>query len=288
MNFSKLLNWRLIAFYVGVPFIVAIYGAMNNYGIQQIAGYAGAISFYLSHSFIPWWITSLSTSFLMWAFNRLKPPPMAIMIPGSIIGCFLVLPYTRWITDVFEATWPTVPQTFQGIETHPWSGNFVEQLIMATVVWVGVNFIFDRFVGLPRYRYEIPRGYESTGETEDTSPEAAQPAFLSRLPAKVMVDELESIKAEQHYIHIQAGEREYMILYRFSDALSQLDSELGMQVHRSWWIAHEAIDGMQQSGKKFFVLLKSGERVPVSIPYQGMLKELARAKGIPVKPKPAT
>lgn len=287
MNRTDLPNWRLIVFYAGIPLFVAVYGALNNYGIQQIAGYTGAIGFYLAHSFIPWWITCLSTTFLMWALDRVKPPPLVLMVPGSIIGCVLTLPYTRWITEIFENTWPTASTTIQGIPLTPWSGDFVEYAIRATVVWVVINLIFDRFIGLPRYRYEIPKGYEAQHTQEADSEESTVPAFLTRLPARVSPHEILWIKAEQHYIRIGTENKEHMILYRFSDAVSQLDTDMGMQVHRSWWVAHAAIEGMQQAGKKFLLQLSSGDEVPVSIPYQGAMKELARSKGIPVRPQPA-
>jgi hypothetical protein len=290
MNFSFFSNWRLIAFYIGVPLFVAIYGALNNWEIQQVAGYAVAIGFYLSHSFIPWWITSLCNTGLMWLLARWKPAPIIIMIPGSILGCFLVLPYTHWITGIFERAWPTTTTALGGIPGHAWGGDFIEYLIRATIIWVAVNFAFDRFVGLPRYRYVIPRGYENTGltqgPTETTPADDNQPAFLSRLPVHISVGEILAIKAEQHYIRVLTHDREYMVLYRFSDAVSQLDIDLGLQVHRSWWIARNAIQSMQQSAKKFLVILSNGEEVPVSTPYQGLLKEMAKFSGIPVKPQP--
>jgi hypothetical protein len=290
MNFPSFINWRVIAFYVGVPLFVAIYGGLNNWEIQQAAGYAVAIGFYLSHSFIPWWITGLCNSGLMRILARWKPPPIFIMIPGSIMGCFLVLPYTHWITGIFERVWPTTTASLSGIPGHTWSGDFVEYLIRATVIWVAVNFIFDRFIGLPRYRYSIPRGYENIGagskSTPSAGPDDKQPAFITRLPVHISVSEILAIKAEQHYIRVFTSEREYMVLYRFSDAVSQLDIDLGLQVHRSWWIARSAIQSMRQSAKKFFVVLNNGEEVPVSTPYQGLLKEMAKFSGIPVKPQP--
>ncbi len=88
-------DWRLLSFYLGVPTFVGVYGALNNWEIQQTAGYGGSLLFYLSHSFLPYWITCLSTSFLMWVMDRIKPPPLFIIIPGSLVGCVLTLPYTN-------------------------------------------------------------------------------------------------------------------------------------------------------------------------------------------------
>ena len=113
--------------------------------------------------------------------------------------------------------------------------------------------------------------------------------------------QVSNINAGTGVENVVPGEIDLVFNFRYSTALTaedikariadmlqqhQLDNELGMQVHRSWWVAHNAIEGIQQSGKKFYLAIKNGDAVPVSIPYQGMLKELARAKGISIKPIP--
>ena len=51
------INWRLVAFYFGMPLILGVYAGLHNWQIQEAAGYLGTITFYLAHSFIPWWAT---------------------------------------------------------------------------------------------------------------------------------------------------------------------------------------------------------------------------------------
>jgi DNA-binding LytR/AlgR family response regulator len=91
------------------------------------------------------------------------------------------------------------------------------------------------------------------------------------------------IKAEQHYIKVVTPDRNYMVLYRFSDAINEIDPTLGQQVHRSYWVNTNAITSVRAKAKDFFVVMQNEEQVPVSGPYQGMVRELARSTGLPLK-----
>jgi len=158
----------------------------------------------------------------------------------------------------------------------------------ATIMWFAVNFIFDRFLGLPRYRYTIPRGYDfherSAAQAAETSSLANQPGFLERVPDPLGIDDVLALKAEQHYIRIYSKEREYMVLYRFSDAVRELGHDIGTQVHRSYWVNTDAIDSVKPRAKKFVIRLITGDEIPVSTPYHAVVRELARSRKLKVRP----
>lgn len=286
---------RLIAFYVGVPFIIGIYGALNNWELLERAGYPLTLAFYAAHAFPPWWMTCASTSFAMWALRFVKPPPFALMAVGAILGGLVALPYTNWLTGLSGDAWQDATLSRQVAPIF--SAEFWRYIARATIIWFGINFVFDRFLGLPRYRYVIPRGYDfherpSRGDTEPAgeaaSPDSAPaqtslPGFAERIPARISINDILGIKAEQHYIRVFTPDREYMVLYRFSDAVRELDPALGLQVHRSYWVSKTAIDTVRPSAKKFSIRLSTGASVPVSTPYHGVVKEFARVNQIPTR-----
>ena len=47
----------------------------------------------------------------------------------------------------------------------------------------------------------------------------------------------------------------------------------GLKVHRSWWVATDAVASLQRRGGRLNLLLTSGQRVPVSRNGQKLLKE---------------
>lgn len=282
----KHVSWRHLAYYVGAPLVVAVYAGLNNREMLHVIGFPASMLFYLAHALLPWWITCASTTFLKIALTRWKPPWLILLLLGHIAGCFLILPYSNWLTGAYEARWPALEM---GGEFAPgFSNEFWMYLLRAGVIWLGINYVFDRFVGLPLYRYDIPRGYDSAGNRPAATgtPDSwggRPPGFVERLPVTLEANEVLAIKAEQHYIRVFSPAKEYMILYRFSDAIRELDETLGLQVHRSYWVNTGAIESMQAKAKDFQIRLSCGANIPVSTPYQGMIRELARTARIPLR-----
>ncbi len=64
-----------------------------------------------------------------------------------------------------------------------------------------------------------------------------------------------------------------MVLCRFSDALRDLSSADGVQVHRSHWVAHTAIAEVFRDGSNLRLRLKSGDIVPVSRSYRAGIEK---------------
>ena len=278
-------SWRRLAYYIGVPLVVAVYAGLNNWEMQQVAGFTASIMFYLAHSLLPWWLTCLSTTVLMKTLARWKPPWLLLLLLGHTIGCLIVLPYSNWLTGLYEIRWPELAIT-DGTSSVL-SSDFLMYWLRAGVIWVGINYIFDAFIGLPLYRYVIPRGFE----TKETSAAAEKrtdwgdrpPGFVERLPAYLAPNEVLAIKAEQHYIRVYSPSKEYMVLYRFSDAVRELDESIGKQVHRSYWVNTREIESVQTRAKDFQIRISTGVDIPVSTPYQGMVRELVKTRHLTVR-----
>ncbi len=73
-----------------------------------------------------------------------------------------------------------------------------------------------------------------------------------------------SMSVRDHYVDVQTGKGQVSLLLRFSDAMTEVDPQAGVQVHRSHWVAWQAIEAVERDGTKLHLRLKSGTRVPVS------------------------
>lgn len=62
-----------------------------------------------------------------------------------------------------------------------------------------------------------------------------------------------------------------MILCRMEDAARELDG-LGLRVHRSWWVAADAVEGSDREGQRTLLRLTDGRRVPVGRSFRADLK----------------
>ena len=101
----------------------------------------------------------------------------------------------------------------------------------------------------------------------------APPRFLERLPLKLRGGELWAVESEDHYLRLHTSKGQDLILLRLADAVAELDGIEGMQVHRSWWVARQAIDDARRGDGRATLTLKDGSEVPVSRTYAKALRE---------------
>jgi hypothetical protein len=287
-------NWRHYAFYLGVPAVIAVYAALNNWAVLQLSGYQATLLFYAGHAFVPWWTSALATYLLMRLLRPWRPPAWLLWILGSFLACLVILPYSNWFTRAFAAGWLAGDSDGSRASLHILSEvGFWAFTLRATVVWVLVNLLFDRFLGLPRFQYAVPMdaGHEAANfavpdiaNVSGAIPADASLRFLQRLPATVGADEVIALQAEQHYIRVHTASRSFMTLYRFSDAVAEMNPAAGRQVHRSYWVRTSAIKSIHRHGRKYSLELGNELQVPISAANRGLIRELAKTHNIPTFP----
>ena len=93
---------------------------------------------------------------------------------------------------------------------------------------------------------------------------AAEPRIplVARLPVGIGSDII-YLKTEGHYIKVHTTTGACMIMMRFKDAVAELD-DLGMRVHRSYWVAHRHVIAAVRRDNRTLLRLTGGHRVPVS------------------------
>jgi hypothetical protein len=107
---------------------------------------------------------------------------------------------------------------------------------------------------------------------EELEPLAAAPSlvleqeagtgFLRRLPPALGRDLL-SLQMQDHYLQVQTALGSTLLLMRFRDAVAELEG-VGIQVHRSWWVAYSAMEALDRDGRSIRLRLRGGSLVPVS------------------------
>lgn len=112
-----------------------------------------------------------------------------------------------------------------------------------------------------------------TRRTAITHASPQPPKFLERLPLKLRGAEVWAIEAEDHYLRLHTSKGQDLILMRLADAVAELEGIEGAQVHRSWWVARDAITDAKRGDGRATLTLKDGAEVPVSRTYAGLLRE---------------
>lgn len=87
-------------------------------------------------------------------------------------------------------------------------------------------------------------------------------ALLSRLPTG-MRSEIIALETQDHYLRVHTKDGTSLILMRMADAVALLHPELGLQVHRRWWVAEAAVVEMETKRQKMLLRLTDDSLVPI-------------------------
>ncbi|HZG44999.1 MAG TPA: LytTR family DNA-binding domain-containing protein [Allosphingosinicella sp.] len=101
--------------------------------------------------------------------------------------------------------------------------------------------------------------------------EQVPPRFLSRLPPTVG-SPLLCLSMEDHYVRAHGPSGSALILMRMRDAIDELEGVRGLQVHRSWWVAKDAVERVERDGDRLRLRLVNGLVVPVARSQTGAVK----------------
>ncbi|MCX7644290.1 MAG: LytTR family transcriptional regulator [Rhodobacteraceae bacterium] len=135
------------------------------------------------------------------------------------------------------------------------------------IIFLGSSFAILRYL----LRLEAPR----------IDPPAAapppRPRLLNRLPGEI-AGEILHLSVRNHYVEVATEAGTGRLLMRFTDALAELEGADGLRVHRSHWVARQAVESVERCNGRAYLRLRNGRLVPVSRPYRDALDALTPAR----------
>ncbi len=171
-------------------------------------------------------------------------------LQGGVIVVALTIPLTLIIWAVTNLFFDREPRP----EHLPY---FVGPVFVITCVITALNYFTQR---APAETHAAPAG-------------EAPPRFLERLPAKLRGARIHAVEAEDHYLRLHTSKGQDLILMRLSDAVVELEGLEGARVHRSWWVARDAVTDARRGDGKATLFLENGVEAPVSRAYAKALRE---------------
>ncbi|QNN67429.1 LytTR family transcriptional regulator [Sphingomonas lutea] len=84
--------------------------------------------------------------------------------------------------------------------------------------------------------------------------------------------EIVALEAEDHYLRVHTMLGSDLVLMRLSDAIAAIGPDLGLQVHRSWWVARDAIREVVRTDQRSQLRLMNGLTVPVGRTYTAAVR----------------
>lgn len=267
----KLRDIRLLGFYVLIPLGLAALTATET-GYNRVLGYSGALIYVSLLSFVPWWIAEATTWLAKIVLARWRPALWVLTVLGALLACALVYPYVSFVGSWFFDFWMdgAVGRPTAGLSRDDRIAEMLMQIGRAVLFWTAANYVFDRYLELPRFRY-------SAGPSAEAAPPAVSVTsvrFLEKLERFRSAEQIWIVKAEEQYIRVIGATTEELTLYRFNRAVIDLAAEDGFRVHRSYWVRRSAVVKSVTNGSQLLLEMKNGTHVPVSKRYHALVQQL--------------
>lgn len=246
------------------------------------ASWTGALAFVLRRSIVPAAVVGGFLAFIG-AFGTNDMPivwRMPFMIVVSFVGtalgqgAYLAVERIPWVA----AAWWRVG-LFSGLAMFVPMGLFVWSAV-GLMQGSGRGFDLEElpsFLGVALvtslfFCVTVAWAHTLAPPRPDAMASLQAPKFLERLPLKLRGAEVWAVEAEDHYLRLHTSKGQDLILMRLADAIAELDGIEGLQVHRSWWVARDAIVDARRGDGRATLTLKDGAQVPVSRTYAGELR----------------
>jgi hypothetical protein len=185
-------------------------------------------------------------SFISRFFFRAVVRPGQVWLRIVLASLALSIPYTAVVA------WASVQALGAHFELRDIPG-LIGSVMTVSLAMVALNVL-------------VHRPGETTASVEPAK-------FLERLPLKLRGAQVWAVEAEDHYLRLHTSKGQDLILMRLADAVSELQGIEGAQVHRSWWVARDAIANARRGDGRATLTLKDGAEAPVSRTYARLLRE---------------
>ncbi|GAB5349036.1 LytTR family DNA-binding domain-containing protein [Alteriqipengyuania sp. 357] len=203
-----------------------------------------------------------------WVVERLHRSLHLPQIGLWIAGCLIAtIPMTAIVWAI--GFWPRpvpMPSGEQALEAY------FNVLIIGASITVLFHLIERSKQVPPPAQESAPPASPATASAPALSA-APQPAFFDRLPPH-LGSELIALEMEDHYVRAHTALGSELILLRMRDAVDELAGVDGAQVHRSWWVARDAVEDVKRDGRNLRLVLPGGIEAPVSRTRVAELKSL--------------
>lgn len=205
---------------------------------------------------------------------------VGLIIMGAVVGwttgplaqrLFPALP--EWAYYVIAAFCISVPVTAAVFAINVMMAEQVHWRALP-ITWFFVLVVSGFVVIIAWIARHIENLRQAARETAShIAPARPSEALLGKLPHPLRRARLISMSAEDHYLRVRTDSGEALILMRLSDGIAACEALDGAQVHRSWWVAREAVRDVKKGDGRATLILEDGSEAPVSRSFYPALRE---------------
>ena len=247
-----------------------VWGALV--GVAVLLGAAGPFGTYESMAFLPrlaYWMGVACATFAAGYLTALLalallPASMPRLARLALSGLAASLPVTLIVVGLNRAL-------FGHFDSAGGVLVLYADCAVVTTVMVYLFTLLD-----PPARAEETAVAAAPGQATDTpaggppaTPTASEPAasvlppIVERLAPRLR-GRLISLTVNDHYVEVRTDQGTGLVLMRLADAIRETTGVAGLQIHRSHWVALDAVQGAVRRDGKLLLKMPGGALLPVS------------------------
>ena len=252
---ARLVYLNVISFLVTVALLVYL----GPFGTWALLSFSERLPFWLTTVGANWIVSYIAFSVTSLKFRERGWSAWAGFVLAAAVAA---LPGTGTVWLAVAAYLDYRPSSVSGM-----AGLYGQVFVLHLIIG---SLVFRLIEGALRRR-EVKEELRPSDGSAELAPRPA-PALLARLPARSRA-ELLHLRMQDHYVEVHTAAGSEMLLLRFRDALSEVEGVNGLQVHRSHWVARNAVAGVERrGGGRIALRLVNGSRVPVSRSFAPLLR----------------
>lgn len=261
---------RGLLYFVGVPLIIGVLFGWIRASRTGAWDLLPSIGYWVAISFAGWILCDLGSRLAGRVLRPRGAPLWVVLALGGGLIQPALFPVNSAIAEFFQSNF--VPAALHApLPELRWAAA-IKSLVPGLAIWVSVNLAMLHLLGVPRYGYR-PRpqpGFVPADVQAIALP--AKPTFMARVPAE-LGEKLLALSAEEHYLRVTTDRGSTHVLYRMSDAVRELAGWPGLQVHRSHWVARDAVVRAERHNGQVSLVLRNGVKIPVSRSFRKKAEE---------------
>jgi hypothetical protein len=254
---------RALVLLVVLPAALSILAGWMQPGRTAEWPLALALGYYAAINIGSWVGAHLASGLIARPLGRLGAPFWLILTIGFVLGCHLGVTAGQGYILALRAIVPDL----SGLATLPRYFGDIDSLIIALPIWVGSNALMRALAGWPTHGLAPPgwagrAGADAPSASRHDEDAAAETRIIARLKPAAR-GRIRAMRAEQNYVRIFTVAGDDLILGSLAGLAGQLGAR-GVQVHRSWWVATDAVEGLSRTaGGQDVVTIAGGLEAPI-------------------------
>lgn len=201
-------------------------------------------------------------------------PGLIVLTIGNFLGNLISFPTRQLRADLYCLVAQRLEAACYVLQptnlVWDWAGDFLRLSLISMFYWLLANYVVASLFNVRRYGFRVSHVEPKQEPQQQPTIDAETSPLLSRIPLE-LGDDVIFLAANQHYIDVHTRMGSALVLYRLSDAVKEM-GDRGAQIHRSYWVAYDAIRAIERDGSSLQVVLEDGRSIPVSRGYRQLFK----------------